>query len=75
MTVKVITCTRRSTVSDLMEMMTDRRIRHVPVVEGGRLTGIISIGDIVKHRLAELEAEQEDIREYSTGTSTPGRRF
>ena len=75
MTAKVITCTRRSTVSHLMELMTNRRIRHLPVVDGGRLTGIISIGDIVKHRVAELETEQEDIRGYSTGTSTPGRRF
>ena len=75
MTAKVITCTRRSMVSDLMELMTNRRIRHLPVVDGGRLTGIISIGDIVKHRVAELETEQEVIREYSTGTSTPGQRF
>jgi signal-transduction protein with cAMP-binding, CBS, and nucleotidyltransferase domain len=75
MTAKVITCTRRSSVSDLMELMTDRRVRHVPVVEGGRVVGIISIGDIVKNRLTELEAEQDAIREYTTGATNPGQRF
>jgi CBS domain-containing protein len=75
MTAKVITCTRRSRVSDLMELMTDRRIRHVPIVEGGRLFGIISIGDIVKNRLTELESEQDAIREYTTGATNPGQRF
>jgi signal-transduction protein with cAMP-binding, CBS, and nucleotidyltransferase domain len=75
MTAKVITCTRRSSVSDLMELMTDRRVRHVPVVEGGRVFGIISIGDIVKNRLTELESEQDAIREYATGATNPGQRF
>jgi len=80
MTAKVITCTRSCTVRDLMELMTHRRIRHVPVVEGGRLNGIVSIGDIVKRRLAELEAEGHVMHdysgtEYSAGRSTPGRRF
>ena len=80
MTAKLFTCTRSCTVSDLMELMTDRRIRHVPVIEGGRLNGIVSIGDIVKHRLAELEAEGHVMHdytgtEYSAGRSTPGWRF
>ncbi len=75
MTAKVITCTGRSTISDLMERMTKQRIRHVPVVENGRLRGIISIGDIVKHRLTELEAEDQVMHDYSTGRSTPGGRF
>jgi CBS domain-containing protein len=75
MTAKVITCTRRSSVGELMKLMTDRRIRHVPVVEGGRLCGIISIGDIVKNRLAELESEQVLIHEYATGATNPGQRF
>jgi CBS domain-containing protein len=80
MTAKVITCTRSFTTKDLMELMTHRRIRHVPVVEGGRLNGIVSIGDIVKHRLAELEAEGRLMQdytamEYSAGRGTPLRRF
>jgi len=75
MTAKVITCTRSCTVIALMELMTDRRIRHVPVVEDGRLNGVVSIGDIVKRRLSELEAEQRVLRDYSTRRSTPGRRF
>ena len=75
MTAKVITCTRSCPVRDLMELMTHRRIRHVPVVEDGRLNGVVSIGDIVKRRLSELEAEQRVLRDYSTRRSTPGRRF
>jgi CBS domain-containing protein len=80
MTAKVITCTRSFTTKDLMELMTNQRIRHVPVVEGGRLNGIVSIGDIVKHRLAELEAEGRLMQdytamEYSAGRGTPLRRF
>jgi len=55
--------------------MTDQRVRHVPVIENGRLGGIISIGDIVKHRLAEMEAEKRAMDEYSVGQSTPGSRF
>jgi CBS domain-containing protein len=75
MTAKLFTCTRSSTTSDLMELMTERRVRHVPVVERGQLEGIISIGDIVKHRLAEMEAEQQAMHEYSAGVSTPGHKF
>src|SRR5215208_4246691 len=48
MTAKLFTCTRSFTTKDLMELMTDRRVRHVPLVEHGRLSGIISIGDVVK---------------------------
>jgi CBS domain-containing protein len=64
MTEKVVTCTGHSAINDLMEMMTDGKFRHVPVVEGGRLAGIVSIGDIVKHRLAEVEAESRAMRDY-----------
>jgi len=64
MTGKVVTCTGRSTISELMELMTDRKFRHVPIVEDGRLNGIVSIGDIVKHRLAEIETEHKALREY-----------
>src|SRR5215207_9486576 len=65
MTAKVITCTRSCTVSEIMEIMTDQRVRHVPVIENGRLGGIISIGDIIKHRLGEMEAEKRAMDEYS----------
>jgi CBS domain-containing protein len=47
-----------------MELMTKQKFRHVPVVEGGRLAGIISIGDVVKLRLEEVEAEAQAIKEY-----------
>ena len=47
-----------------MELMTDRRIRHVPVLENGALAGIVSIGDAVKQRLQELESEASHLREY-----------
>ncbi len=64
MTEKVITCTPETAVPDLMEEMTRGRFRHLPVVVGGRLVGIVSIGDVVKHRLAEIEAETNAMREY-----------
>ncbi len=64
MTPNVVTCQLHDTIDDLMTMMTDRRIRHIPVVEGGRLSGIISIGDVVKWRIAETEKEAEALREY-----------
>src|SRR3954451_16232935 len=52
MTGKVVTCTRQTTINELMDEMTKRKFRHMPVVENGRLCGIISIGDVVKHRVA-----------------------
>jgi CBS domain-containing protein len=64
MTAKVITCTGRSGISELMELMTAQKFRHVPIIEDGRLNGIVSIGDIVKHRLAEIEAEHRALRDY-----------
>ncbi len=64
MTAKVITCTGRSAIRELMQLMTENKFRHVPIVENGRLTGIVSIGDIVKQRVAEIEAEQQALREY-----------
>jgi CBS domain-containing protein len=73
MTAKLFTCTRSCTVSDLMEVMTDRKVRHVPLVEHGRLSGIISIGDVVKHRLAELEAEERLMHDYTATDYSVGR--
>jgi CBS domain-containing protein len=64
MTSNVVTCTRRAAINEVMELMTEGKFRHVPVVENGRLTGIVSIGDIVKQRLAEVEAEHQALREY-----------
>ncbi|GHF81899.1 CBS domain-containing protein [Amycolatopsis bartoniae] len=64
MTTIVATCTPRDSVDDLSVLMTQRRIRHVPVVEDGRLAGIISIGDVVKTRMEELEANQEQLQAY-----------
>ena len=64
MTGKVVTCTGHSSINELMEVMTERKFRHVPIVENGRLAGIISIGDVVKPRVAEIEAEHQALREY-----------
>lgn len=64
MTRDVVTCGPQDTLADLMSLMTDRRIRHLPVVEGNTLAGIISIGDVVKFRLAEIEDEAEALRLY-----------
>ena len=64
MTRKVVTCTQNDTIAEIMERMTAGKFRHVPVVEQGRLVGIISIGDVVKARLDELEHEQDALRDY-----------
>jgi CBS domain-containing protein len=64
MTRKVETCGHAETVAALMETMTNRRFRHVPVVEEDQLVGIISIGDVVKHRLKEMEQESAALRDY-----------
>ena len=64
MTPKVITVTRDDTIEHVMQTMTDGRFRHVPVVEGGRLIGIISIGDVVKRHVNALDSERQALREY-----------
>ena len=64
MTRDVVTCSSDDRVNDLMKKMTAGRFRHLPVVDGGSLTGIISIGDVVKSRLEELEAEASQLRDY-----------
>ena len=64
MTRKVMTCSTSDTISSVMEKMTQGRFRHLPVIEQGRLIGIVSIGDVVKHRLAEMEHEQSALRDY-----------
>jgi CBS domain-containing protein len=64
MTRKVVTCGISDTISSVMERMTAGKFRHLPVVEQGRLAGIVSIGDVVKHRLQEMEQEQSALRDY-----------
>ena len=64
MTRKVVSCKQADTVAAIMEMMTSGKFRHLPVVDDGRVVGLISIGDIVKWRVREYEAEQEALREY-----------
>jgi CBS domain-containing protein len=64
MTRKVETCNENETGSSLMERMTSGKFRHMPVVDRGRVVGIVSIGDIVKHRLHEMERESAAMRDY-----------
>jgi CBS domain-containing protein len=64
MTREVETCQMGDTIHHIMQRMTDRRFRHLPVVEDGRLVGIISIGDVVKHRLQKMEIESEALHQY-----------
>lgn len=64
MTSPVITIRPEESVCDAMELMTDRRIRHLPVVESGELVGIVSIGDLVKRRIAEAEQEALALKDY-----------
>jgi CBS domain-containing protein len=64
MTRKVSTCNESETIAAIMERMTAGKFRHVPVVDQGRLTGIISIGDVVKHRLHEMERDSAAMRDY-----------
>jgi CBS domain-containing protein len=64
MTAKVVTCSADTHVDEVMQIMTGGRFRHVPVLDGKRVAGIISIGDVVKRRLAEIEAESSAMRDY-----------
>jgi CBS domain-containing protein len=64
MTRQVVTCAETDTLDELMAMMTARRFRHLPVVTDGALVGIVSIGDVVKHHVAEVEMEATAMRDY-----------
>ena len=64
MTRKVISCRESDTVGGIMEMMTLGKFRHLPVIEEGKVVGLISIGDVVKWRVREFENEQEALRDY-----------
>ena len=65
MTKAVVVCSPEDSVTDVMKLMTRRRIRHVPVKDGDQLVGIISIGDVLKHRLGELQVEANVLRDYA----------
>jgi len=67
-TAQVHTVTPETSLEDVMRMMTERRIRHAPVVVDGGLRGIVSIGDVVKNRMDELETERAALTDYITGT-------
>jgi CBS domain-containing protein len=64
MTAVVETCDEDTNVDELMKIMTERRIRHVPVVHGDQVIGVISIGDVVKHRIDQLEFERDQLDSY-----------
>lgn len=66
MTRKVETCTPEDDIEDVMDTMTNGRFRHMPVTVDGRLVGVVSIGDLVKHRMGELVDETKALREYVT---------
>lgn len=66
----VETCGTDHTANELMQVMTERRFRHIPVVEDGRLTGIVSIGDVVKSRMSELQFERDQLDSYVHSSQT-----
>jgi len=66
MSVDVVTCRPEDPIDDLAALMTNNRVRHVPVLDNGRLAGIVSIGDVVKFRLEELQAERQQLQAYIT---------
>lgn len=65
MTKSVVACKSQDSIGDIARVMTDRRIRHLPVKEGNRLVGIVSVGDVVKHRIDELQMEANVMRDYA----------
>jgi len=67
MTTAVVTCASGDSIDGVAETMTARRIRHMPVVDGGRLVGIVSIGDVVSHRMRQLESDRGQLEHYISG--------
>jgi CBS domain-containing protein len=65
MTNVVVVCSPENSITHVMKLMTQRRVRHLPVKEGDQLVGIVSIGDVLKHRLDELELEANVMRDYA----------
>ncbi|MES0881550.1 CBS domain-containing protein [Roseibium sp. SCP14] len=68
MTKDVVTCAEENSVNEVMARMTQGRFRHMPVVKDGKLTGVISIGDVVKFKIAQVELEAEQMRSYISMT-------
>lgn len=64
MSTEVLVCEPNDSVDRIMAIMTEQRVRHLPVLRRGKLVGVVSIGDVVKHRLAEIESEARSLREY-----------
>jgi CBS domain-containing protein len=64
MTKDVVSCSPRDPIPTVMATMTERRVRHLPVIDGGRVVGVVSIGDVVKSRIAEAETEAEALKAY-----------
>ena len=64
MTSPIVTCAPTDSIDHIMELMTERRVRHLPVMDNGRLAGIVSIGDVVKQRISEIENESQALRQY-----------
>lgn len=73
MTTDVRTCSLTDSVGDLMAVMTDRRIRHIPVVQDAKIIGVLSIGDAVKYRMQQLEFERDQLNNYVAGGQPPQR--
>lgn len=69
MTRKVLTCSRHDKVDDIMQRMTENKLRHLPVVEDGRIIGVVSIRDVVKRQLEEMEQDLNALREYAGSKS------
>ena len=65
MTTQVVTCSPEDLIADVARIMINRRIRHIPVKEGDRLVGVISIGDVLNHRLSEIELEANVLRDIA----------
>ncbi|WP_020499347.1 CBS domain-containing protein [Sciscionella marina] len=64
MATPIVTCTSKDTVDSVMVTMTERRVRHIPVIDDEQLAGIVSIGDVVKHMIAKLETDREQLETY-----------
>ncbi|MBT6313389.1 MAG: CBS domain-containing protein [Alphaproteobacteria bacterium] len=64
MTKDVVSCSPRDPIPTVMATMTERRVRHLPVIDGGKVVGVVSIGDVVKSRIAEAETEAEALKAY-----------
>jgi CBS domain-containing protein len=65
MTTRVVTCTPEDSIARIARLMTESRIRHLPVLEGGKVIGVVSIGDVVKHRLEEMSLEASVLRDIA----------